>query len=116
MRTKKSHYIQDLILEGEHEHQDFKYQITDARKIARSIAAFANNSGGHLLIGVKDNGNIAGVRSEEEIYMIETAAQMYCREFARVEDAPRVFDVTARYTAAADLLDYHMENIEQNDL
>lgn len=59
MRTKKSHYIQDLILEGEHEHQDFKYQITDARKIARSIAAFANNSGGHLLIGVKDNGNIA---------------------------------------------------------
>lgn len=59
MKTKKSHYIQDLILEGEHEHQDFKYQITDARKIARSIAAFANNSGGHLLIGVKDNGNIA---------------------------------------------------------
>ena len=76
---KKSHYIQDLIAEGEHEHQDFKYQITDARKIARSIAAFANNSGGHLLIGVKDNGNIAGVRSDEEIYMIETAAQMYCR-------------------------------------
>ena len=44
------------------------------------------------------------------------AAQMYCREFARVEDAPRCFDVTARYTAAADLLDYHMENIEKNDL
>lgn len=44
------------------------------------------------------------------------AAQMYCREFARVEDAPRCFDVTARYTAAADLLDCHMENIEQNDL
>ena len=35
MKPKKSHYIQDLILEGEHEHQDFKYQITDARKIAR---------------------------------------------------------------------------------
>ena len=57
MKPKKNHYIQDLILEGEHEHQDFKYQITDARKIARSISAFANNSGGHLLIGVKDNGN-----------------------------------------------------------
>ena len=35
---------QNLILEGEHEHQDFKYQISDARKIARSISAFANNS------------------------------------------------------------------------
>ena len=76
---KKTDYILSLIEEGEHEHQDFKYQISDARKIARSISAFANNSGGRLLIGVKDNGNIAGVKSEEEIYMIETAATMYCR-------------------------------------
>lgn len=72
-------YIQRLIEEGEHEHQDFKFAISDARKISRSISAFANNDGGRLLIGVKDNGNIAGVRSEEDIYMIEQAAQMYCR-------------------------------------
>ena len=71
-------YIERLIDEGEHEHQDFKYQISDAKKIARSIAAFANHSGGHLLLGVKDNGSIAGVRSDEEIYMVEQAAQMYC--------------------------------------
>lgn len=75
---KKTDYILSLIAQGEHEHQDFKYQISDARKIARSIAAFANNSGGRLLIGVKDNGNIAGVKSDEEIYMIEQAAEMYC--------------------------------------
>ena len=30
-------------------------------------------------MGVKDNGNIAGVKSEEEMYMIEQAATMYCR-------------------------------------
>ncbi len=76
---KSKHYIQNLIEEGEHEHQDFKFQISDARKIARSISAFANNDGGHLLIGVKDNGKIAGVRSEEEMFMIEQAAEMYCR-------------------------------------
>ena len=40
--------------------------------------AFANTDGGRLLIGVKDNGRIAGVRSEEEKYMIEAAAQLYC--------------------------------------
>lgn len=79
MEQKSRNYIQNLILEGEHEHQDFKYQISDARKIARSISAFANNSGGRLLVGVKDNGNIAGVSSDEEIYMIEQAAQMYCQ-------------------------------------
>ena len=42
------------------------------------LVAFANTDGGRLLIGVKDNGKIAGVRSEEEKYMIETAAQLYC--------------------------------------
>ena len=72
-------YIQSLIAQGEHEHQDFKYQISDARKIARSISAFANHGGGHLLIGVKDNGAIAGVSSDEEMYMIDQAAQMYCQ-------------------------------------
>ena len=44
------------------------------------------------------------------------AAKKYCREYARVEDAPQIFDVTARYTAAAYLLECHMENIEKNDL
>ena len=72
-------YIQSLIAQGEHEQQDFKFQINDARKIARSISAFANNTGGRLLVGVKDNGSIAGVNSEEEIYMIDQAAQMYCK-------------------------------------
>ena len=72
-------YVQQRIEEGEHLHQDFKFAITDARKIARSLSAFANTEGGRLLVGVKDNGKIAGVRSDEEIYMIEAAAQLYCR-------------------------------------
>ena len=72
-------YIHQLVAEGEHEHQDFKFEISDARKIARSISAFANTGGGRLLVGVKDNGKIAGIRSEEEIYMIEAAANMYCQ-------------------------------------
>lgn len=73
------HYIADLISQGEHEHQDFKFAISDALKIARSISAFANNDGGRLLIGVKDNGRIAGVKNEEDIYVVEQAAEMYCR-------------------------------------
>ena len=68
-----------MILEGEHQTQDFKYCISDSRKIARSLVAFANADGGRLLIGVKDNGNIAGVRSEEEYYMIESAATIYSK-------------------------------------
>ena len=75
---KGKYYIASLIEEGEHEHQDFKFAISDARKIARSLSAFANNDGGRLLIGVKDNGAIAGVRNEEDIYLVEQAAEMYC--------------------------------------
>lgn len=78
-------YIQQLVTEGEHCHQDFKFEISDARKIARSISAFANTEGGRLLVGVKDNGKIAGIRSEEEIYMIEAAAGMYCQPPVSIE-------------------------------
>ena len=78
-QNAETDYIQQLIAEGEHVHQDFKFAISDARKIAKSLSAFANTEGGRLLVGVKDNGKIAGIRSEEEIYMIEAAATMYCR-------------------------------------
>ena len=70
--------LHQLIAQGEHQQQDFKYEISDVRKIARTLSAFANTDGGRLLIGVKDNGEIAGVRSEEEIYMVDAAAAMYC--------------------------------------
>ena len=32
-----------------------------------------------LLIGVRDNGSIAGIKSDEEYYMVETAAHLFCR-------------------------------------
>lgn len=74
-----TNYITKLIQQGEHQQQDFKYCISDSRKIARSLVAFANTDGGRLLIGVKDNGRIAGVRSEEEYYMAESAAKIYSK-------------------------------------
>lgn len=76
---KKKHPIERLIEQGEHQRQDFKFEVSDSRKIARTLSAFANTDGGRLLIGVKDNGAIAGVRSEEEYYMIEAASRMYTR-------------------------------------
>lgn len=72
-------HIQKLISEGEHQQLDFKFGVTDSKKIARSLAAFANTDGGRLLLGVKDNGVIAGVRTDEEYYMIEAGAHLYCK-------------------------------------
>lgn len=75
----ETNHIQKLIAEGEHQMLDFKFEISDCKKIARSLVAFANTDGGRLLIGVKDNGVISGIRSEEEKHMIQTAAELYCK-------------------------------------
>ena len=79
------HYLQALISEGEHQQQDFKYRVSDAQKLAKSVSAFANTDGGRLLIGVRDDGNMSGVRSEEEIYMMHQAAYRYCRPEASIK-------------------------------
>ena len=72
-------YLRDLIAEGENQMLDFKYCVSDSRKIARTLSAFSNSDGGRILIGVRDNGSIAGIRSDEEIYMVDTAAHLFCR-------------------------------------
>lgn len=77
-------YLLGLISEGEHSQQDFKYKVQDAAKLARSVSAFANTDGGRLLIGVRDDGNISGVRSEEEIYMMHAAAYKYCKPESKI--------------------------------
>jgi hypothetical protein len=71
--------LKQMIAGGEGQHLDFKFEISDSRKIARTLSAFANTEGGTLLVGVKDNGKIAGVRSDEEYYMLEASAQLYCK-------------------------------------
>ena len=54
-------YIRSLINEGEHQQQDFKYRVSDAMKLAKSVSAFANTDGGRLLIGVRDDGHMSAI-------------------------------------------------------
>lgn len=63
-----------LIAQGESARLEFKRTLSSAHRIARTLAAFANSSGGTLLIGVADDGRIMGVPSESrEIHKIEEA-------------------------------------------
>jgi predicted HTH transcriptional regulator len=78
-------YLLNLIQEGEHQQQDFKYRVADACKLAKSVSAFANTYGGRLLIGVRDDGHLSGVRSEEEIFMMHQAAYKYCKPEASIK-------------------------------
>ena len=94
-------YIEKLIQQGESLHLDFKFQINDSKKIAKTIVAFANTEGGKLLIGVKDNGVIAGIRTEEEYYMIDAAAQMYCKP--EIEFAYRAWNIEGKRILEIDI-------------
>ena len=84
-RMDDKRYLTSLIREGEHQQQDFKYRVSDACKLAKSVSAFANTDGGRLLIGVRNDGHLSGVRSEEEIYMMHQAAYKYCRPEASIK-------------------------------
>ena len=79
------HYLLSIISEGEHQQQDFKYRVSDACKLAKTVSAFANTDGGRLLIGVRDDGHLSGVRSEEEIYMMHQAAYKFCKPEASIK-------------------------------
>ena len=66
--------LDDLIGQGEHTRLEFKRSLSSAYRIARTLAAFANTSGGTLLIGITDGGKTVGVASEyREMVKIEEA-------------------------------------------
>jgi len=70
----KRHELREIILGGESSTVEFKRKFTTTEKIAREIIAFANTTGGYLLIGVDDDGTIVGVDSEkEQVGQIEVA-------------------------------------------
>jgi predicted HTH transcriptional regulator len=72
--------LRKLVARGEGAHLEFKRKASFPEKIIKEIIAFANTEGGTLLIGVDDNGSLAGVKyPEEEIHAIEQALAKYCR-------------------------------------
>jgi predicted HTH transcriptional regulator len=71
--------LRNLIQTGEGTFLEFKKTVPKPTKIAREIAAFANTSGGTILIGVHDNKQIAGIRAYfEEEFLLQEAAQKLC--------------------------------------
>lgn len=71
--------LRRLVRRGEGQFLEFKRTIPSTRKIAREIAAFANTSGGTLLVGVDDDTTIVGVEGyHEEEYLLKEAATQLC--------------------------------------
>lgn len=72
--------LRTAIAGGEGLHLEFKRKVSDPARIVRELIAFANTSGGDLLVGVDDNGTLAGVKHpDEELYAIRQALDAGCR-------------------------------------
>jgi predicted HTH transcriptional regulator len=77
--------IKKYLLRGEDDTLDYKQEISSAHKIAKTMCSFANHKGGVLLVGIRDNKTVAGIRSEDEKYMLDLAASFYCRPEIKLE-------------------------------
>jgi predicted HTH transcriptional regulator len=79
------HPLLQIISGGESDTLDYKKEITSAIKIAKTMVSFANHKGGRLLVGVRDDKTISGIQSAEENYMLDLAANFYCKPAIAIE-------------------------------
>jgi predicted HTH transcriptional regulator len=72
--TQEFKQLKKLVAGGEGQNLEFKRKASFPEKIVREMIAFANSSGGTLLVGVDDNGTIPGLKyPDEEAHVIEEA-------------------------------------------
>jgi ATP-dependent DNA helicase RecG len=66
--NKKLKKIKDLIAQGEGIEIEFKEAKEKLNKdVFKTVCSFLNRNGGHLLLGVKDNGQIVGVSEPDKV-------------------------------------------------
>lgn len=66
--------IQKIAKQGEGLKVEFKKKAAFPEKIVREVIALANTAGGHLIIGVDDDGTVSGQKFiEEEVFVMKKA-------------------------------------------
>jgi predicted HTH transcriptional regulator len=72
--------LETLVKAGESNKLEFKRKINDVEQVLTEMCAFANTTGGTLLIGVNDDGVIPGLKfPEEEAYVLHNALDKHCK-------------------------------------
>ncbi|MBS1488074.1 MAG: ATP-binding protein [Bacteroidetes bacterium] len=79
--SEEVYELRKLVMEGEGQHLEFKHKVSQPEKIIREMIAFANSEGGTLLIGVDDNGTLAGVKyPDEELLLVRQALSQHMKQ------------------------------------
>ena len=90
--------VKKMIARGEGDLVEFKKKANHPDKIVREVVAFANSAGGHLFVGVADDGKIAGLMyPEEDEFELSKAFTELCKpqvkfdvEMVKLEDGKRI--------------------------
>lgn len=76
----KRQELEDLVSKGEGQLLEFKLKANFPEKIVKEMVAFANTSGGQLLIGVADDGRVSGLKfAEEDRFVIDRAIKTHIK-------------------------------------
>ena len=78
------HELLELIHNGENSGVEFKRDTIENRQLAKGLVSFANLSGGRLLLGVDNDGAIAGLTRQD----LEEWVMKACRDKIRPEIIP----------------------------
>lgn len=67
--------VKTLIANGENERLELKASLPTPQEVARHLAALANTSGGHLVLGVKEPSQAIGVNERKAVAVLNSARQ-----------------------------------------
>ena len=71
--------LKKLVRQGEGQHLEFKLKAAHPEKILKEFVAFANSEGGTLLIGVRDDLLIEGLKfPDEDEFLLTRAVERFC--------------------------------------
>lgn len=85
--------IKELIKNGESKTLEFKENITDG--LINSVVAFANTTGGKILIGISDNGDVKGI-DENNIFKTKNSLAQSIFDSITPKIIPEIYTIKYR--------------------
>ena len=77
------------IQKGESKTLEFKQQLPKGQQIAKTLIAFANSSGGKLIVGVSDDRQLVGIR--EDIFDLQDKITSMIYELCSPQLAAQIY-------------------------
>lgn len=79
---------------GENKNLEFKAEMPSSQAIAKSVVAFSNTAGGKIIIGINDQGVIAGLKSDVDVFEMQDQIASIIYDSCYPNILPDIYPVT----------------------